>query len=257
LIALLLLGACAADATDDHAVSPSEGRGLDAGGAGDPDRRGDEPPREVACTDQSIGTLMLREEPAPPALEDRSENSDRFITAIDATAGGLETPYSYVYARFTDDGLRQVDLSDEDAFESTDWDVAFRRYVIRLNSGVAGPGEVTAARTAPMTDFGALADEPDELEYRTEEYFSDACDFVSDGSGIGAPATALASFWSYAGCLAMTGNVYVIALADGRHVKLEVLQYYTSENQQACNDTGMVPMPSGGGNLLVQWAFLD
>jgi hypothetical protein len=116
---------------------------------------------------------------------------------------------------------------------------------------------VTAARTAPMTKFPDLQAVPENLEHRTEEYFiGDDCEFVADGSGLIAPATALASFWSYQSCVQMTKNVYVLALPDERHVKLEVLAYYTPENQRICDETGKVPMPSGGGNMRLRWDFL-
>jgi HmuY protein len=196
-------------------------------------------------------TDRIAEEPAAPGT---------FQTYIDATAGGTNTAKGFIYARFTDQGLKPVAISDEDAFTSLAWDIAFRRYVIRLNSGVSGPGDVTGARTRAKTEFASVNSVPDNLEYRTEEYFTgDNCDFVNDGSGIGAPATALASFWSYSACLAMTHNVYVVSLKEPkqRHVKLEVLAYYNPESQAVCDETGEVPMPSGAGNIRIKWAFLD
>ena len=213
--------------------------------------------REVPCTDQSISKLMLHEEPASGRIREEGQGTDWFVSYVDATGGGLNVTESYVYARFTDKGLTKVELSDEEAFESLDWDIAFRRYVIRLNSGVSGPGAVTAARTAPKTLFADLEEVPENLEQRTEEYFiGDACELLADTSGIGAPATALASYWTYQSCVQMTKNVYVLALPKKRHVKLEVLAYYTPDNQKICDDTGKVPMPSGGGNMRVRWDFL-
>jgi hypothetical protein len=213
--------------------------------------------REVPCTDQSVSTLMLFDAPATGKIREEGSGDD-FVTFVDATGGGMEATQSYVYARFTSKGLEKLDLTDEDAFTSADWDVAFRRYVIRLNSGVSGPGDVRAGRTAPATQFADLAEVPANLELRTEEYFTpDSCEFVSDGSGIGAPATALASFWSYKSCLQMTKNVYVLELPKAKHVKLEVLAYYSLENQKQCDETGQISIPSGAGNIRVQWAFLD
>jgi hypothetical protein len=49
----------------------------------------------------------------------------------------------------------------------------------------------------------------------------------------------------------MTDNVYVLELASGRHVKLQVLSYYSPDVQTACNHTGMVT------DFRVRWAFLD
>jgi hypothetical protein len=214
------------------------------------------PSHEVACIDESITALMLLDMPASDTIQEDTDKGDYFETLIDATGGGVTPVTSYVYVRFTPDGIEQVDISDEDAFESTAWHLGVRRYVVRVNSGVAGPADVTVGRTAPNTDFEALDSVPAGLEYRTERYFSEDCELVPDASGIGAPGTALASFWSYAGCVEMTGNVYVIDLGDGTAVKLEVLAYYTPENQVICNETHEVPMPSGAGNLRIRWAIL-
>jgi hypothetical protein len=54
----------------------------------------------------------------------------------------------------------------------------------------------------------------------------------------------------------MTGNIFVIELKDGRHLKLIVDAYYkTLAGQEQCNDTGS----SGGtpgATLQMRWAFL-
>jgi hypothetical protein len=164
-----------------------------------------------------------------------------------------------VYVRFTDDGLEKVEVSDVDAFESGAWDLAARRFVIRVNSGVGGPSCVRVARTAPGTEFDTLTEVPEGLDYRTEAYYSpDDCTIVSDGSGIGAPGTALGSYWTYRGCVEMTGNVYIVQVADGRSVKLEVESYYSPEVQDYCDANGQLPDgPSGSGSLQIRWAFLD
>lgn len=213
---------------------------------------------EVPCTDESVTNLTLFDEPNPADVINDPQ-SDGFSTDIDATGGGLSADRSYVYMKFEDDGLKNVELSDEDAFKSLDWDIAVRRYVIRLNSGVSGPGKVKAARTKPETKFESVEKLPDGLDFRAEEYFTESCDFINDSSGIGGPGTALASFWSYSACVAMTHNVYVVELArpKKRHVKLEIMSYYYPDRQKVCDDTGMVPMPSGAGNMKWRWSFID
>ena len=215
------------------------------------------PSREIMCIDQSIASLMLFDQPAGDAILEDAAQGDHFETLIDATGGGFEPSTSFIYVRFTRDGIEQVAISDEDSFDSNEWHLALRRYVLRVNSGVAGPADVSVARTAPMTEFAALESAPDDLAYRTEAYFTEDCDLIPDGSGLGAPGTALASFWSYAGCVAMTGNVYVLDLGGGDAVKLEVLAYYPPDIQQTCQQTDAVPMPSGAGNVRIRWAFLD
>lgn len=259
LLTMVSSAACAespSDAGSDLGADASPSDPPDAGGMSEqPDARA--PSHEVPCIDQSISALMLFDVPAGDAIQEERREGDSFETLIDATGGGLSPTTSFTYVRFTPEGIEQLAISDEDAFESTEWHLALRRYVLRVNSGVAGPADVSVARTAPMTDFAALDAAPEELTYRTEEYFTEGCDLIPDASGIGAPGTALSSFWSYAGCVAMTGNVYVLDLGDGAAVKLEVLAYYTPENQQICDETNAVPMPSGAGNVRIRWAFLD
>jgi hypothetical protein len=246
--ACLLLAACG----DDQAGSASDSSKAGSGGSAQL--------REVPCQDQSVSALTLFDIPSKGQVKDDLHDGNTFESVIDATGGGLTPNQSFVYARFTDEGLKKVDLSDEQAFRSLDWDLAFRRYVIRLNSGVSGPGDVTGARTRPNTDFDGLSEVSDELEFRTEEYFTESCAFVNDTSGLeGGPGTALSSFWSYPGCVSMTHNVYVVEVTKPRkrHVKLTVQAYYSLSAQRSCDSTGKVPSPSGAGNVRVRWAFID
>src|SRR5262249_25125599 len=157
------------------------------------------------CTDQSVQKLLLFRPVNMATVGDTSAGSV-FTSTIDATAGamgGSVTPTkSYVYAKLTDQGMQRVDVGDEDAFNSSDWDIAFRRFIIRLNSGVSGPSCVTAARTAPSTQFDALTAAPANLDFRTEQYFTGTCDLIPDGSGLmDNPGVALQSFWEYPGCV--------------------------------------------------------
>ncbi|HET8937190.1 MAG TPA: HmuY family protein [Polyangiales bacterium] len=214
---------------------------------------------EVICTDESFSKLALFSDKPNPAEVINDKEAQGFLTEIDVTAGGMSPTLPYVYLKFEDDGLKSVAITDEDAFESTDWDIAARRFVLRLNSGVSGPGQVKAARTAPKTEFDKVTAVPKALEFRAEEYFTESCDIIPDPSGIGSPGTALSSFWSYDACVAMTHNVYIISVdrPKARHVKLEVMAYYFPDRQEVCDETGMVPSPSGAGHLKLRWAFVD
>ncbi len=210
----------------------------------------------VPCQDESIQRLGLFDTVNPATVTQVSMEDGVFVHEVDATGGGMTPTRSFVYARFTPTGLEKVNLSDEDALTSLDWDIAFRRFIIRVNSGVSGPSCVQAARTAPRTDFGALSEVPSGLTYRTEEYLTPSCDLVPDGSGLGSPSTALSSFWTYSGCVHMSGNVYVVRLRDGRAVKLQVLSYYSPAAQQQCDDMDSLPTPSGAGHVRIRWAPL-
>lgn len=217
-------------------------------------------PHTVKCTDQSIQQLGLFSTVNTATVENTDAGGGVFTTKIDATAGGLSPTKSYVYAKFTATGLQRLDLSDEAAFDSTEWDVAFRRFVIRTNGGISGPGCVTVARTAASTTFDGLTSAPTGLDERTEEYFSDpdaTCEYVPDGSGLGSPGVALQSFWSYSSCVAMTDNVFVLTVGGGKKVKFLVQSYYSPTVQETCDTTGQLPSgSSGAGNLVVKWAIL-
>ena len=254
----------------DAGVNPVDAGPADAGppdagpqvtpDAGPPDAGTVQGPRcgatTVLCQDEQVAQLKLYDV-ANPALITEEGTAPNFATLIDSSAGGTGVTKAYVYARFTDTGLQKVNISDEEAFVSLDWDIAFRRYVIRLNSGVGGPSCVEGARVAPGATFDGLTEIPANIPWRTEAYFTNSCDFVPDTSGIGAPATITSSFWSYQSCVAMTGNIFVAHLRDGRYVKLTITGYYATAAQQTCNQTGSVPTPSGSGNLRMKWSFIN
>jgi hypothetical protein len=229
---------------------------------GDPDAGGEDPgvvaqctePTEVPCQDEAFQQLEFFDNVTDGEIQEL-ESAPTFEHKIDATAGGFNNvSESYVYATFTDEGLEKVDLSDEEAFESMDWDIAFQRFIIRLNSGVSGPSCVSAARTGAGTDFEDVESVDENLTFNTEEYFDpEDCELQPDGSGLGSPGVVLQNYWEYPGCVKMTGNVYIVRRADGRHVKLQVLAYY--EDQDACDVGGS--FGTGSANIRIKWAFLD
>jgi hypothetical protein len=212
--------------------------------------------RQVTCGEQSIDKLRLRTLASAGELREEGTTAGEFLTYVDGRAGGSDSPQSYTYARFTPRGLERLPLEDQAALNSGDWDIAFRRYVIRTNGGVSGPSCTTVARTPERTTFESVKAVDGAWEFRAEDYYSETCAFRGDEWGLGSPATRLGSFWGYESCLTMTGDVYVVRLADGRHVKLQVADYYEPEPQRVCNETGEVPQPSGAAQFRVRWAFL-
>jgi hypothetical protein len=169
-------------------------------------------------------------------------------------------PTSYTYGKFTEQGLQKVNLGDQDSLTSMEWDIAFRRYVVRINSADSGPSCVQAARIPGTAKFEEVTTLPDNLSYHQDDTFTAApdCTLIPDGSGLpDSPATALSSYWEYPGCLKMTNNVFAIELADGKHVKFTVDDYYAPSVQDQCQSTGMVPMSSPGANFIVRWAYVQ
>lgn len=210
----------------------------------------------VTCSDQATQELGYKSNLATGAITEEGTTAGEFTTFIDASAGGLTPTMSFTYAKFGANGLERVDISDTQAETDTTWDIAFRRYYLRLNSGVSGPSCVQAARTPDGTLFEDVTSVDESLTFSPERYFTESCVKVDDGSGLGGPAFVLSSFWTYPGCVKMTGNVFVVKLADGRHVKLEVKTYYTQANQDSCQATNTFSTPSGAGSIRIRWAFL-
>jgi hypothetical protein len=211
----------------------------------------------IACEDDIIQDLSLQDTPAP-GLIDNTEAGGVFTTEVDATAGGAFAipPDAYVYGFFTDDGLVKVDLDDESALASADWDIAFRRFIVRINSGSSGPSCVSAA-VAVGQAFDNVTAAPSSAVFREDDYYTDDCTEQTDATGLGSPTTALSGFWDYSACLEMTGNVYILELADGRQLKLEIVLYYSETIQQECQDNGSVSSTSSAANYVLRWAFLD
>lgn len=210
-------------------------------------------PHAPACSTESLTQLDLLTEPSTGEITQEGE-----LTVIDATAGGRMPTESYVYARFTERGLEKVNIHDEDALASMDWDIAFRRGNIRLNSGVSGPSCVDATEALEGTTYESVTRVPEGTSFRPESYFTPLnCYYVSDGSGMGSPGTVLAGYRRLSGCVQMSNEVYFIRLRDDRVVKLQVRAYYRPEVQQACDTTGEVStQDTGSGTYRVRWAFI-
>ncbi|WP_437903777.1 HmuY family protein [Sorangium sp. So ce327] len=248
-LALLAVGACGSE--DPVDPGGAEGGGLPAGPVCSE-------PTPVPCEDEVFQQMNLQDTVAPGEIVNEQDGAG-IRSIVDATAGGpfASEPDAYVYARFTDAGLEKVEISDEASLQSMDWDIAFRRYIVRINSGHSGPSCVTAARLPGTPDYDGITEAPGEPRLRSDEYFTESCELIPDGSGLDSPATALSGYWTYPGCVKMTGLVYVLQLADGRSLKLTVTHFYNEQTQAQCQETGMVPMEdTGSANFQIRWAFL-
>lgn len=281
VLALVFSVACGDDTTTDGAGGGSGGgatTGTEAttgaggeGGAGSTSSTGDATtgagggaaagctePTPVACEDDVVLAMNLQDDVAPGAVTSTADGAG-WRSTVDATAGGAfaADPDSYVYMRFADEGLVKVEISDEDSLASMDWDIAFRRYVVRINSGNSGPSCVAAARVVGST-YDEVTSLPANLTFRTDGYFTDSCEIIPDGTGLpGSPATALSAFWTYPGCVQMTDQAFVIQTAEGRHLKLVVDQYYDDASHASCQESGTVSQgETGAASYQIRWAFL-
>ncbi|MCE9670660.1 HmuY family protein [Myxococcus stipitatus] len=258
-MSLALLAACG---DDDEPTDPIPDSGTQTDGGTD---AGTEPdagartcdPVDVTCKEQGIDTLDLLTVVSTGTMREEGTTSGEFLSYVDARAGGQSPTMSYTYVRFTSQGLQQVQVDDQAALASTAWDLAFRRYSLRVNSGTSGPSCVSVAKAAEGATFASVTSIDGAWTFEKEAWFDDACTFIDDGL-LGGPLTRLGGYFQYEGCLTMTGQVFILQLADGRHVKLEVVSYYEPAVQTHCNTEGELPAgtPSGSGQFRVKWAFL-
>lgn len=211
------------------------------------------------CSDQVITQLAFNMVAANEKITNAPDGAG-WKSNVDATAGGafVPKPDSYTYGKFTDMGLTKVAISDYDSLDSKDWDIAFRRYVIRINSGSSGPSCVEAAVVSGQK-YEDVAMVPPGLMYTPDNYFTSDCMLISDNSGLPSnPNTALKPFWTYTNCVKMTGAVFVLQLADGRHIKLIVDDYYSPAVQDQCDTTDMIPADNtGSAHYIIRWAYLQ
>lgn len=209
----------------------------------------------VECEDDLILDLSLHDTVSEGAVSTAVDGGD-FITMIDATAGGYQNASNnpWVYIKFTNQGAEKVDISDEDALESADWDMSLKRFLVRLNGGDSGPSCVGAAVFLEES-YTSLTAVPDGLSYVLDDYYTSDCSFINDSSGLpDSPQTAMSPWWEYPGCVATTGYPFIIQLADGNLIKLVIESYY-AENQDNCNVNGA--MGSGSANFTLRWTFID
>lgn len=269
LVAGLIVAGLPACSGDDTTTTGGGGTGGGTGGTGTTGGTGGTggavvplctEQTAVGCTDEIILGMNLQPKATDAAITSEADGAG-WTSHIDATAGGAfaSTPDSYTYGKFTAEGLTKVELADEDSLTSMDWDIAFRRYVVRINSGDSGPSCVQAAVVPGAGKYEDLASVPADVTYHTDDYFTDSCEIIPDGSGLeNSPATALSGYWTYPGCVKMTDKVFVVALADGHHVKLIVDDYYKPSAQEQCDTMDSVPMSGAeSANFIVRWSFLD
>ena len=236
-------------------------KGGDSGAEGEGEGEGEgellavcEEATPVSCEDDLVSDLSYQEDISEGVVETTVEGDD-FYTFVDATAGGYSSASSnpWTYVKFTPDGAVKVEISDEDSLESMDWDLAARRFILRLNGGDSGPSCVGAA-TLLESAYADVAEVPDGVSYPLDDFYTDDCTFVNDSSGLeGSPQVALSAWWEYPGCVATTGYPFLVQLADGHVIKIVIETYY-KENQEICNESGSPP--SDGGYIRFRWRYL-
>lgn len=213
-------------------------------------------PTEPSCVDDMILDLSLHDDKVSDGAVESSMEGEDWVTLVDASAGGYgnETENAWVYMKFTQDGAVKVEIDDETALESMDWDLAMRRYIVRINSGDSGPSCVGVAPLFGVDYFDVTAVPDQEISWLHDDFYSDDCTIVNDSSGLeGSPQVAMGAYWEYPGCVAMTYTPFLLQQQDGSILKLRVETYY-DQDQETCDESGQVP--GSGGYLTFRWRYL-
>lgn len=107
-------------------------------------------------------------------------DGDAHIATIDAASGGpaQTATTSFVYLDF--DNGEKLELSDVEAFEDADWDIAFNRTMIRLNSADSGPGVWMAARVDAGWDDAEMPGQTDGA-WGTDSFVAENCELETEG----------------------------------------------------------------------------
>lgn len=230
---------------------------VDDTGSGNPDEAVCTEPTEVTCVDEIISDLSLQDDKVNDDPVSTETDGEDFVSSVDASAGGYgnETRHAWQYMRFTDTGLEDVEITDEEALESMDWDIAARRFILRLNGGSSGPSCVGAATLGEGYTYDSVTEVLDGISYPTDAFYTDDCTMINDSSGLeGSPQTVLAPWWNYGSCVETSDQPFLIQLADGRVLKFVVEAYYENDGQAECNEDGSTM--EAGGYFQWRWRFL-
>jgi hypothetical protein len=162
------------------------------------------------------------------AVSEGVVSADGALTLIDATAGGganaADNPY--LYLAFTGDAVEKVDVTDLDSYGDPRWDLALKRFVLRVNGGDSGPGgvEVAAVEAEAFADVTAV---PAGAVFTTDDWVTDDCQLNAGMTG--EPLTAMGDWYDYdvaTNRLAPRSLVYVLRRPDGSAIKLSIASFY-------------------------------
>jgi hypothetical protein len=199
-------------------------------GTGDQDAGVIEPDASVGCNPAAI--LPVGWQPVASVSsgtvtnQPDAEREDTFTTIVDASAGGgagqAEQPFVYLDLE-AQEGAAAVGIDDVASFESVDWDIALKRYVIRSNSGDSGPADKEVA-TVEAEELREENGVPTNL-FGDDDWTGPDCDFRADGPG--GPRTRFSNWYTVEGGAFLPRPVlHLVRLGGGRYAEIDVVTYY-------------------------------
>lgn len=185
-------------------------------------------PFENQCTSALRESLGLVDEVATAAVTVLDQADDELVLYVDATAGGINGADTHPWLYLSLKTGAKVAVSDLDALHSLDWDIAFKRFIIRTNSGDSGPGAGGAIRVSlpfEQVDRSTLGD----TEVPGEQWFDSDCMLTLDPNG---ELVTTYSGWSEYNAATHVLNAanatFITSGADGGLYKVAIVDYYST-----------------------------
>jgi hypothetical protein len=224
--ATLFLGACSDDSGDsapDARETPDAGQPPDAGAEPDAGAGTDANP---ACVDPTVA--LASPWTSIDAVSAGAVVATGNAATVDATAGGSPNAADnpYIYLKFTPTEVTKVEITDVDSYKNPDWDLALKRFVLRVNGGDSGLGGVEVA-TVVADNLADVTAAPPAGEFTTDDWATDDCQL--NAGPLGEPATELSDWYGYdeaTNRLSPKGEIYVLRRPDGSAIKLDIKNFY-------------------------------
>lgn len=214
----LLVCACSSNAIPDDGTG---GSGASGGTTSNSPR---------ACSGALKQSLGLVDEVSSAEVSTVEESGAERTLYVDASAGGIQGQDAHAWVYVSLATGHAVALTDLAALESGGWDLAFKRFVVRTNSGDSGPGKGGAIRIAldwAEVDSSTLGNK----SLPIEEWFDDECTLkVDENSELITTFTGWSEYDQTKHVLNAADVTYIAAGADGALYKVAILDYYGTPN---------------------------
>lgn len=220
----------AACSSSDPPAGSSSG-GADGGSSGSADGGAEGGGGGTQCSRQRDDLLVPVSKVSTGEVTVLSSSGKTKTLLVDASAGGTSGARTRPRVYVNLERAARVDVSDPDAFTSTDWDLALKRTVIYTNSGDGGSGQGGAVKL--VKGFASVT-EADLTAAKAEKFFDADCNAVP--TPIGDPATTFADWYDYDTATNLpTPRVLTYGVVGGTGKKYKVM----IESYSAAKDGGV------------------
>ncbi|HVY28985.1 MAG TPA: HmuY family protein [Polyangiaceae bacterium] len=187
----------------------------------------------LACSAALRQKLSLVDETSTAVVSILSESDGEQSLYVDASGGGIAASEMQPWVYLSLKTGMALGLTDIDALKSTEWDLAFKRNLIRTNSGDSGPGDGGALRVGLAWEKVTRATLGNKA-LPTESWFTgDQCEIPMDKlDSLGNVLTTYASWSEYDQAThvvsAAPDTVFITAGGDGTVYKVQIEDYYST-----------------------------